>query len=293
MMDWFDPNTINAAADKAIAMLMEFVPNLIGAVLILMIGLVLAKWLSSTVSKLFSSRRQIDPTLVPVLASLVRYGIIIITLIAVLGQLGMQIASILAVLGAAGLAIGLALQGTLSNIAAGLMLLWLRPFRVGDFIKTGDIAGSVQEIGLFASHLKTYDGIFHFVPNSELWNKPIINLTHMPTRMLDLDVGIDYEDDIDTAVRTLLGIAENDERVLKDPAPVSMVASLGDSSVNLKLRCWVKTPDYWAVFWEYQQRMKKELEAQGLSIPFPQRTVHHIQDGGSQPMMAVPAMSVD
>jgi small conductance mechanosensitive channel len=195
----------------------------------------------------------------------------------VLGQLGVQIASILAVLGAAGLAIGLALQGTLSNIAAGLMLLWLRPFRQGDFIDASGISGTVTEVGLFASTLRQANGVYHFVPNSDLWNTPIQNFSRNETRRLDITVGIDYSDNIATAREVLLKLAESDERIQKDPVPVVMVTELGDSSVNINLRCWSKTSDYWQTLWDLTEKAKVDIEAAGLSIPFPQRTVHQLQ----------------
>ena len=200
--------------------------------------------------------------------------ILIITIVAVLGQLGVQIASALAVLGAAGLAIGLALQGTLSNIAAGLMLLWLRPFRAGEYIDADGIGGTVTEVGLFATTLRTGEGVFHFVPNSALWNKPILNFARNATRRMDIAIGIDYGDDIAVARKALMDLAAADERVLKDPAPQVMVAALADSSVNLTLRCWAPTEVYWPALWSLTEGAKAAVERAGLSIPFPQTVIH-------------------
>lgn len=249
------------------------VPNLIAAILIAAIGFFIAKWASRLVTRLLGERAHVDQTLTPVVATFARYFILIVAFVAALGQLGVQIASVLAVIGAAGLAIGLALQGTLSNIAAGLMLLWLRPFRAGEYIDAEGIAGTVVEVGLFATTLRTADGIYRFAPNSDLWNKPILNYSRNPTRRLDLTIGIDYDDDVAKARELLLGLAAADARVMPDPAPQVMIAQLADSSVNLTLRIWVATSDFWAVTWDMTEQAKHAIEASGLSIPFPQRVV--------------------
>ncbi len=250
------------------------IPNFIAAILILALGWFAARTVSRLITRLMAGRMHVDQTLTPVLATFARYTILTITLIAVLGQMGMQIASALAVLGAAGLAIGLALQGTLSNIAAGLMLLWLRPFRTGEYIDAEGIAGSVTEVGLFATTLRTGEGIYHFVPNSALWNKPILNFARNTTRRMDIAIGIDYGDDIQTARKALLGLAAADERVLADPAPQVIVSALADSSVNLTLRCWAPTDVFWAAQWDLTEGAKRVIEQAGLSIPFPQSVVH-------------------
>jgi small conductance mechanosensitive channel len=216
----------------------------------------------------------VDPTLRTVIASLVRYGILIIVLVAVLAQMGIQTTSILAALGAAGLAIGLALQGTLSNIAAGMMLLWLRPFRVGDYIDAGTAAGTVHELGLFATQLHTWDGIYQFVPNSELWNKKLINYSRLPTRLNDLGFSVDRGDDLDKGMEALQAAAVADKRVLSDPAPLTFVDQLGDSAVVLRLRVWSATADYWDVRRALTKSGKVALEAAGLTMPFPQRDLH-------------------
>lgn len=175
---------------------------------------------------------------------------------------------------AAGLAIGLAMQGTLANIAAGMMLLWLRPFRVGDYIDTGAVAGTVKELGLFASELHSWDDIYQFVPNSELWNKRIINYSRLPTRLVDLAFGVSYEDDLAKGQEVLLGLAGADARVASDPAPQTFVDELGDSAVVLRLRVWAANSDYWTLRRALTERGKAALEAAGLSIPFPQRDLH-------------------
>jgi small conductance mechanosensitive channel len=213
------------------------------------------------------------------ISSLVHYGILILVAVAALGQLGIQTTSILAVLGAAGLAIGLALQGTLSNIAAGLMLVWLRPFRVGDEIETANFKGWVKEVGLFATELHSTDGVFQFVPNSELWNKRIINYTRLQTRMVELKFGISYSDDIALAKQVLLDCARADGRSETEPAPIVFVEELGDSAVVICIRVWTATPNYRPLLRALTENGKLALEAAGLTIPFPQRDLH-VRDRG-------------
>jgi small conductance mechanosensitive channel len=189
-----------------------------------------------------------------------------------------QTASIIAAIGAVGLAIGLALQGTLQNIAAGIMLLVLRPFRIGEYVEIGPIAGTVEEIGLFATKLRAVDGIYILAPNSTLWNQPVWNFTRNRTRRNDVSVGIDYGDDIGHAERTLVRLAANDARVLAEPAPAAFVASLGDSAVNVTLRYWTSPSDYLATKMDLTKAAKLAFDKEGLSIPFPQQVVT-FQDG--------------
>ncbi len=249
-------------------------PRFVGALLLLIVGWWLAGWAQRTITRLLNGQTHIEPTLRGVVASLVRYGILIVVVVAVLAQLGIQTTSILAALGAAGLAIGLAIQGTLSNIAAGMMLLWLRPFRVGDYVDTGSVAGTVKDLGLFATEMQSWDGIYLFVPNSELWNKKIINYSRLPTRLNDLAYGVAYDDDLDKGLETLMATATADKRVLSDPAPVVFVDQLGDSAVVLRLRVWSLTSDYWDLRRALTKSGKAALETAGLSIPFPQRDLH-------------------
>ncbi len=187
-----------------------------------------------------SQLKHSDPTLNSFLSNVARYAILINFGIAVLGQFGIQTASILAALGAAGLAIGLALQGTLQNIAAGVMLLMLRPFRAGEYIDAGGIAGSIMDIGLFATEMKTLDGRFVLVPNSQLWNVPVTNFSRHETRRFDLELGVSYTDDIEQTEKLLMDMAEKEEPVLESPAPVTFVSSLGDSALVITLRYWTK-----------------------------------------------------
>ena len=241
--------------------------------------LVLGWWLARRVQKLIlrtlDRLPRMDTTLKPFISSVARYAIIAITLVAVLARLGIQTTSIIAVLGAAGLAIGLALQGTLQNIAAGIMLL-LRPFKVGDYIDAGGIAGTVDEIGLFTTDMTTYDGVYRSVPNASLWNTSILNYSRLPTRRMDIPVGIAYEDDVEKAMTLLLDHLKQDSRVLSEPAPQVLVTGLGESSVDLSLRCWSERTDFWTLKFELNKNAKLCLDAAGISIPFPQRDVHLI-----------------
>ena len=250
-------------------------PQVIASILLLVFGLWVSDRAAEQTERFIDRERRIDATLRGVISSVVRYTILIVILVAVLGQLGIQTTSILAALGAAGLAIGLALQGTLSNIAAGIMLLWLRPFRVGDYIDAGGVAGVVKEVGLFATDLQSWDGIYQFVPNAELWNKRIVNYSRLPTRLIDLKFGIAYEDDIEKGKATLLELAKKETRVLTDPSPEVFVSALGESSVELTLRVWGLNTDYWPTLRTLNEQGKIALEKAGLTIPFPQRDLHH------------------
>jgi small conductance mechanosensitive channel len=257
---------------------LEFLPRIGATLLILVIGFIVAGWAGRSLRRLLARSENFDPTLVPIAGALLRYSILVFVVVAALGQLGVETTSVLAVLGAAGLAIGLALQGTLANIAAGLMLLWLRPFGKGDYIEAGSISGTVREIGLFVTHLDSYDGLYNFVPNSQLWNTRLINYSRNPTRMTDLEVGIGYGSDIREAKRVLLDLANSDERVAHNPPPDVFVDNLGDSAIVLRYRVWIGTGDFWATKRALIEEAKRRLDAAGIEIPFPQRVVHMIDD---------------
>jgi small conductance mechanosensitive channel len=261
-----------------LAWLLDFLPRIGATLVIVIVGFIVAGWASRAVAKMLSKRENFDLTLIPVVRAIVRYAILIFVLIAALAQLGVQTTSVLAVLGAAGLAVGLALQGTLSNIASGLMLLWLRPFHEGDFIEVSTVSGTVRELGLFATQLDSYDGIYNFVPNSELWNTRLINHSRNATRMTDVEIGIGYAADIEKARQIMLDLAASDGRVAKDPAPVVFVDNLGDSAVVLRYRVWIGNADFWATERYLIEETKRRLDAAGIEIPFPQRVVHMIGD---------------
>ena len=254
--------------------LASYALDAVGALVILLVGWWIAGRTQYLVRRALDRVPRIDDTLKPFLSSSVRYFVIVITFVAVLAEFGVQTTSIIAVLGAAGLAIGLALQGTLQNIAAGIMLLVLRPFRVGEYIDAGGVSGTVDAINLFTTDMTTYDGIYRSVPNAELWNRNILNYSRNPTRRLDIPVGIAYEDDVEQALDLLLSHLSQDTRVLPDPEPQVLVTGLGDSSVDLTLRCWTNRTDFWSLRFELNKKVKLWLDAAGISIPFPQRDVH-------------------
>ena len=251
--------------------------DLLGAIVILAVGWWLAGRASALVRHSLKNAKFVDATLKPLAASIVRYAILVFVLVAVLSNFGVETTSIIAVLGAAGLAIGLALQGTLSNIPAGVMILILRPLKIDEFVEAGSISGTVVEITLFTTLLKTPDGVFISAPNSQIWNSAIKNYSRNPTRRLDIKVGIAYDDDVDAALDFLKNLVASDPRVLKDPEPMSFVATLGESSVDLTARGWVATSEFWPTFFDLTRKSKTELEAAGFSIPFPQRDLHIIE----------------
>ncbi|MGD9867372.1 MAG: mechanosensitive ion channel family protein [Hyphomicrobiales bacterium] len=247
--------------------------DLVTALLLLVAGFTIAGWVSRLIRRRLGGIKRFDKTLIPVLSQIARYTILVFTLVLVLSEFGVQTASIIAVLGAAGLAIGLALQGTLQNVAAGLMLLVLRPFRVGDVIETSAGVGTVREIGIFITEFATPDGIYMTVPNSQIWSGPITNFSELPTRRLQLGFGISYEDDIDRARKLALELAGQESRILETPAPQALVTGLGDSSVDLELRVWTRREDYWDVRFEMTRIIKYALDKAGISIPYPHRQV--------------------
>ena len=242
---------MQAVIEQVIDVVTLYGLDVLGALAILIIGWMIAGWVRSAVNRALGRIPNMDSTLRPFLANMIRWVILAFVIVAVLNQFGVETTSMIAVLGAAGLAIGLALQGTLANVASGVMLLLMRPFKLGDFITAGSLSGTVMEIGLFTSELKTADGIYIMAPNSQIWNQNIINFARNPTRRIDILVGIAYDDDIDAAQM-----------------------DLADSSVNVNLRCWVNIADFWAAQWDLRKGAKAAVEAAGCTIPFPQRDVH-------------------
>lgn len=264
--------------EQVYAVLATYGLNVLGALAIIVIGFIAAGWARKAVERAFSRSSRSDPTLVKFFGSLVRYAVIAFVIIAALQQFGVEATSLVAVFGAAGLAIGLALQGTLSNVAAGVMLLMFRPFKIGDFIDAGGQAGTVKEVGLFTTEMSTPDNVKIIVPNGQIWGQAIKNFSANPTRRVDLVMGIDYADNIDTAMATINRVIGEESRAMSDPEPVVVVGELADSSVNIIVRVWCNAGDYWGVRWDLTKKLKEQLEADGCSIPFPQRTVHMVQD---------------
>ena len=250
--------------------------NFIFAILILIIGF----WVSARVKRVVlnacSSSPKIDNTLGAFFSSLARYVIIIFTILAVLDRFGVETASLIAILGAASLAIGLALQGTLSNVASGVMLLIFRPFKVGEFVDVGGLEGTVKMLGLFFTEMATSDNIKIIVPNSKIWGSAIKNYSANKTRRIDLLIGISYGDDIDHAITELNKVLETDSRILKDPSSTIFVNELGESSVNLGIRVWVEGSNYSAVRWNLIKNIKQNFDKNDLNFPYPQHDIHII-----------------
>ena len=265
-------------ANQLMLLVSDYALDVIGALLLLVGGWIVAGWIEKHTDKVLKRIDRVDATLRSFVTNLVRYAILVLVMIAVFAQFGIQTTSIIAVLGAAGLAVGLALQGTLANIAAGVLLLFLRPFKVGESIDAGGVAGTVREIGLFSTELQNWDGIYLMVPNSQLASAAIQNYSRLPTRRLNLVVGISYTDDIDKAMRVLNEILQNDERILDDPAHQVMVKELADSSVNMNLRCWTNRENYWSLRFDLTKQAKQQLDEHGITIPFPQRDVHFYRE---------------
>lgn len=247
--------------------------NIIGAILIFIVG----KWLSRRIANILAkilAKNNVDQTLVNFLANLTYYTLLVLVIVAAAGRLGINTTSFLTIIGAAGLAVGLALKDSLSNFAAGVMLVLFRPFAIGDVVSVAGITAKVENINIFNTHFCSPDNQLIIVPNNKIISDIITNINAKNTRRIDLVVGISYSDDMARTREILAGLAKDDSRVLADPAPTIAVAELADSSVNLVFRPWVKTADYWDVRFDLTEKIKNALDAAGISIPFPQQDVH-------------------
>ncbi|MDR0656418.1 MAG: mechanosensitive ion channel [Treponema sp.] len=266
------------------------------ALIIIIAGIVINHTLKKIIARSMQSRIRLDETVVSLLRIILRYALFIICLIMILQNFGFNTASLLAILGAAGVAVGLALKDTLGNIAAGIILLFLRSYSKGDFIEFGAFMGTVKEIGLFTTILETPDGIFISAPNSSIWGVPLKNYTRNGKRRMDFSVGISYGDSIDEAFKTMQDIVAGEDRFLKSPAPQIVVQSLGESSVNICLRAWADNSVYWNIYWDQMRNIKDRIESAGLSIAFPRRDIHiidgkeqvHDSGAGSRPSLPLP-----
>lgn len=254
-------------------LLTQFGFKLVAAVLIFIIGRWVARVLQNALEKGMLKAR-IDPVLVTFTVNMAYAALMVFVVLAALGQLGVQTTSFIAVLGAAGLAVGLALQGSLSNFAAGVMIIIFRPFKIGDYVEAGGTAGVVKNIHIFTTTLTTPDNKRVIVPNSKLMGDNITNYSAEGTRRLELTASISYSDSIDKAKAVLTDLVKKDTRILNDPAPFIGVSAMAESSMNLVVRPWVKSADYWAVFFDLNEAIKKRFDEEGLTIPFPQRDVH-------------------
>lgn len=252
--------------------------SLVGAIIVLLVGLWVIKRITRGVRKLME-KKEVDPSLIPFLTSLVNFGLKAMLVITVIGMLGVEMTSFIAILGAAGLAVGLALQGSLSNFAGGVMILIFKPFRVGDFIQGAGHSGSVKEIQVFNTILKTPDNVTIIIPNGSLSNTSITNYSKEEQRRVDWTFGIAYGDNVDEAYKVLEKLISEDERILKDPESFMAVAELADSSVNIVTRVWVKAEDYWGVKLDMLKSVYEAFDKAGLSIPYPQMDVHVQKEG--------------
>jgi small conductance mechanosensitive channel len=247
--------------------------NILAAIIILVVGLWLAKWLRTLLRNSFE-KRAIDPLLVGFFSNLIYAALVVFIVIAAIGKVGIQTTSFVAVVGAAGLAIGLALQGSLSNFASGVLIIIFKPFSNGHFIDIGGIMGTVVETGILFTELKTPDNRKIIVPNSRIMSGPITNVSANPTRRVDIKLGVSYSDDLDKVTEVIKDVLSNDARVLPEPEPQVVVCELGDSSVDFHVRPWVNASDYWGFFFDFHKTIKQRFDAEAISIPFPQRDVH-------------------
>jgi len=272
-----DTQTVTTEASKytdmAITYGSEYGIKIISAILIFIIG----KWAINKITKLTKlgmEKANVDKTLVEFAESLIYFVLLLMVILASLNALGINTTSFLAVFGAAGLAIGLALQGSLANVGAAVLIIVFRPFKVGDFVEAGGATGTVEDVNLFSTIIAPLDNRTVIVPNSSIVSGNITNYSMKPQRRVDHVFGISYDDDLKLAKATLLEIMEADDRILTEPAPFVAVGELGDNSVNFTFRAWVETADYWDVYFETIEKVKLTFDEKGLSFPYPQMDVH-------------------
>lgn len=267
---------LNGLQDQWLPLVISYSSQLLLALVTLLVGW----WIVGRITQALQAmmlRRDVDPTLHGFIGTLVSIGLKALLLVSAAGMVGIETTSFIALIGAAGLAVGLALQGSLANFAGGVLILVLRPIRVGEYIQAQGVEGTVHTIQIFHTVLKTADNKTVVVPNGTLSNDSITNFSRQPTRRVSVDLRIGYQDNIKHARKVLLKLAHADSRVLKDPEPAVWVAALGESSVDLSLRVWTKTDDYWGVLWGLQEEAKEAFEVEGITIPYPQRTIHQIK----------------
>lgn len=267
-MENFEFNT-----EALLELALTYAPKLIGAIVVLVVGLWIVKIITKVVRKVLN-KSSVDDSLVGFIASLISILLKVMVYISALGMLGIEMTSFIAILGAAGLAVGMALSGTLQNFAGGVMILLFKPFKVGDFIDAQGHSGSVNDIQIFVTKLTTPDNKVIFIPNGPLATGSLTNFSMEATRRVDWTFGIGYGDDVDTAYKVISELLAADDRILKDPEPFMAVSELADSSVNIAVRVWVNAADYWGVFFRMNEEVYKTFDKHGLSIPFPQTDVH-------------------
>ncbi len=250
------------------------------AIVIFVVGRFIARAISNSAAKAMT-KAHVEETLIKFAKNMLYVALMVFVIIAAIGQMGIETTSFAAILAAAGLAVGLSLQGTLSNFAAGVLLIIFRPFKVGDFIDAGGVAGIVEEIQIFSTQMRSGDNKQIIVPNGQIMGSTITNFSTKPTRRLDLVIGVSYSDDLKKVRSVLEDILAKDERILPEPAPTIGVLELGDSSVNFAVRPWVNSGDYWPLLFDLQETIKVRFDQEGISIPFPQRDLHIVSNSGS------------
>ena len=267
---------VNQASDwvaRNDAILLQYIVNLAAALLILLVGYIAAKMISSTMVRVMEKRR-VDTTITRFCGNMTHYAILTFVAIAALGRIGVQTASFVAIIGAAGLAIGLALQGSLSNFASGVLLILFRPLKTGEYVEAAGTSGTVESVQIFTTVLMTPDNKMVVIPNANILNGNIINYSRTGTRRVDLVIGVSYKADLAQTRTVLQSVLEKESRLLKEPSATIGVSALADSSVNFVVRPWVKTEDYWDVYFDLHENIKIALDEAGIEIPFPQMDVH-------------------
>ncbi|PLX92210.1 MAG: mechanosensitive ion channel protein [Desulfuromonas sp.] len=259
--------------DKALQLFQDYAMPLIWSIVIFIVGRIVARIITNAIGKMMT-KSKVDETLIKFGKNMVYITLMIFVILAALGKLGIETTSFAAILAAAGLAIGLSLQGTLGNFASGVMLILFRPFKVGDFVEAGGVAGVIEEIQIFSTRMKSGDNKEITVPNGQIVGSTITNYSAKETRRIDMVIGVGYNDDLKKVRAVLEEILKKDQRVLEDPAPTIGLIELGESSVNFVVRPWVKTGDYWPALFDLQEEIKLRFDAEGISIPFPQRDLH-------------------
>lgn len=273
-------DNIEKYSDQAIELIMIYGPKLLLAIIVLIVGLAIIKPIVRFIRKTLTNR-DVDPSVIPFLTGITGAVLKIMLFIAVAEMVGVETTSFIAVLGAAGLAIGLALQGSLANFAGGVLILLFKPFKVGDYIEGQGHAGTVKEISILYTVLNTPDNKKIIIPNGNLSNNSMINYSAEETRRIDFLFGVGYDDNIDLVKETIAEVFKSDDRILSDPEPMIQLHELGDSSVNFASRVWVKTSDYWGVYWSLMETAKRKFDEKGINIPYPQRDVHIFQSESS------------
>jgi len=259
--------------DKLYNLLVSYGPKFIGAILVLIIGFWIIRIITRAVARLMK-KRDLDPSLQPFFRSLISVLLKVLLVVSVMGMVGIQMTSFIAILGAAGLAVGMALSGTLQNFAGGVMILAFKPFKVGDYIDAQGYSGTVKEIQIFNTILKTPDNKTIIIPNGGLSTGSMTNYSTEPVRRVDWVFGIGYGDKFEKANEVLMKLIQDDNRILKDPEPFIALSELADSSVNVVVRAWVNAADYWGVYFDMNEKVYKSFDKEGLNIPFPQMDVH-------------------